>query len=197
MPPLKKMLQRLGWPVHEMPFGQIARELYRRWFKTPPETLEDEKRIGPASAAGIVFALAGEGDFQSLCWTQEPPECREKLVLPREKHLFVREGTEKPHPLPERRKAPRVPGKDLVCWSMGENRTGTGWLVDYSAHGIAFITEKDTAPKVGTALFTQIQNRARRVLDLGDATVVRIETLTPELSLACLRLDAPCPELIS
>jgi hypothetical protein len=194
---LKTMLKRLGWPVQEMSFGQIAQELHRRWFKASPRLFTHENRLGPASATGIVLALAGERDFKSLCWTPDSPECPKDLALPEEKHLFFRKPPPPPHPHPERRKAPRIPGKDLVCWSTGENDAGTGWLVDCSADGIAFITDTDKAPKAGAALVARIQNRASDLLELGDATVARIEPLTPELSLACLRLEVPCPELIS
>ncbi len=193
MQTLKNMLKRLGWPADQMTFRQITRELCRRWFREPAGVLADKTALGAASATGIVVALASEGNLNALRWAGNA-DFVEDAVLPEEKALFLRPPKPEPYFRTERRMAPRIPGKDLVCWSIPEKESGTGWLVDRSDGGIAFITEKEKPLEVGTALLARIENRSCETLDLGAATVVRIETLTPDLSLACLRLEALNPE---
>jgi len=190
---LKNMLKRLGWPADHMSFKQITQELYRRWFDEPPVDLTGERTLGAASAAGIVFALAREGNLKALSWAEPSAGLPEDSLLLEEKALFFRDSKVIPYPHPDRRKASRLPGKDVVCWSIPEKECGTGWLVDSSSGGIAFITEQERSLRVGTDLFAQIQSRDNKILELGSGTVVRLETLTPDLSLVCLRLGAQQP----
>ncbi|PIP35273.1 MAG: hypothetical protein COS92_01265 [Desulfobacterales bacterium CG07_land_8_20_14_0_80_52_14] len=193
---LKNMLKRLGWPADHMSFKEITQELHRRWFQEPTVDLPGKKTLGAASAAGIVFALASEGNLKALSWTEPSADLPEDTLLPEEKALFFRDSKVIPYPHPDRRKVSRIPGKDVVCWSIPEKECGTGWLVDYSSGGIAFITEQDRSLRVGTDLFAKIQSRANNIMELGAGTVVRLETLTPDLSLVCLRLGAQQPEQI-
>ncbi len=187
---LSNILKRLGWPVEEMSFRQIARELYQRWFQSLPDAVDAEKVLGTASATGIVLALANEGGLDALSWSRDSADLNDEAAFSEAKALFFRSFKDKPGSHPERRSAPRKPGKDVVCWTGPGNDSGTGWLVDYSTSGIAFITEKERALQVGTRLWAAIQSRSNKTLRLGKATVVRVEPLTPELSLACLQLES-------
>lgn len=195
---LRNTLRQLGWPVDRMSFKQIAQELYRRWFQAPPDDRDAERTISAASAAGIVVALTCEGNFNAITWEDAASTCRMDPLSPEEKEIFLRDSKKKQIPEKERRRAHRLPGKEIVCWSEPdrEKYSGAGFLVDYSAGGIAFISEKERTPRIGARLLASIRNRTRRSVDLGPATVVRSEVLTSELSLTCLRLEVQRPELI-
>jgi len=192
---LQHLLNRFGWPVDRLSFKQIASELYRRWFHSPPEDADAGDFLSAASAAGIVVALACEENFSALRWPDARPNAQATPVLAEEeKHLFRKPRQEVTPPM-ERRSAQRKPGREIVFWS-GTERGGDGFLVDYSEGGIAFITERERSPQIGVEISAAIRNRFGKTEDLGTAMVVRTEVLTPDLSLTCLRLHQPQPELM-
>ncbi|MFH1102530.1 MAG: hypothetical protein V1714_02020 [Pseudomonadota bacterium] len=187
---LRNTLFKLGWPIDQMSLKQITRELYRRWFTTPHESINIENAGGIAPAAGIIVAMACEGNIDTLIWSQENQIPKEEIVTSDEKNLFLQRKERSSLSCPERRSSPRSPGKDIVRWRAGNDDGALGWLVDYSDNGVAFVIETNRSPQVGTKIMTSILSRSRGLVDLGSAQVVRIEPLNSELSLTCLKLEA-------
>jgi hypothetical protein len=188
-------LRKLSWPVDQMTDEQIANELYRRWFDSQPEGAEElDGTISVAAIKGMFVSMAQEGNLDALCWSVEDhiPEGRLDLELEDEQHLFCREQSEDEIPEHDRRRSKREPAKDFVRWHFAHDQDdgATGWLVDRSAEGIAFIAQVDEVPAEHSEIIPTICSRTEGVLDLGVALVVRIEPLSEELSLVCAQLEA-------
>jgi len=191
---LRERLQRLGWPVDQMTDRQIRCELYRRWFACqPPERMNEEGPLSVASARGVFVAMASEGNLDALCWSAEDPVPEGNLVEPAEQAVFVRSAESERPVREERRRSPRKPARELVYWSEDGSPwlEATGWLVDRSAHGIAFIAEASHAPEIGMQIHPSVHTRDHGVIQAGAATVVRTDPLNPELTLVCAQLDEP------
>jgi hypothetical protein len=135
--------------------------------------------------------MAYEGEFNNLLWSKEERVPEENPVSPEDRKLFLQPAPHEPYPYPypDRRNFPRIPGKDIVRWKTQQDEDALGWLIDYSANGVAFVIESDRSPQVGTTILTSILSRSKGRVDLGLAKVVRIEPLNSELSLTCLQLE--------
>ena len=185
---VRNTLAKLGWPIDHMSDKQITQELYRRWFHAQQD-LDDEDVVSIASATGVVVSMACEGNLDALCWSDEDVSPAEDVVAPEDEEIFLHEPEDEPYPCPDRRESPRSPRRDVVSWHTPYDDGSAGWLVDYSAGGMAFIAESEQAPQLGSAITPSIHSRSQGTIDLGPATVVRIEPLNPELSLVCVQLE--------
>lgn len=186
----RKILEKLGWPVNEMSDSQITRELYRRWFGSKPEDMSAPAPLSVASANGIVVSMASEGNLDALCWSADDQIPVEEVVPAEDEAIYTRRGSgDWPHP--DRRRSKREPARELVCWGRGGEgeAESTGWLVDRSDEGLAFIAPAGQAPQPGDEIFPSIHSRAHGVIEAGLATVVRTEPLNEELTLVCARLQ--------
>ena len=187
---VRKSLQRLGWPVAKMSEKQVKQELYRRWFAQQQDDMDQEGPISVASATGILVSMASSGNLDALCWSHGDAIPVEDVVDEHDGAVFIREPAEGPRPFPERRRSKREPARELVRWRTvyGGPEGSTGWLVDRSAEGLAFIAQTDDAPLPDAEILPSIHTRSSGVIDLGPATVVRTEPLNPELALVCVEL---------
>ncbi len=187
---VRRSLQRLGWPVAEMTERQLKQELYRRWFAQQQDDMDEEGPISVASAKGIFVSMASNGNLDALCWSQGDAIPVEDVVDEYDEAVFIRETADGPRPFPERRRSKREPARELVRWRAvyGGPENATGWLVDRSAEGLAFIAQTDEAPLTNAEILPSIHTRSAGVIDLGPATVVRTEPLNPELTLVCVQL---------
>jgi hypothetical protein len=186
---IRKTLERLGWPVDEMSDRQITQELYRRWFASRPENMSEEAPLSVASARGIIVSMASDGNLDSLCWAEGDRIPLDDVVSAEEKAIYVRrESGGYDHA--DRRRSKREETRDLVHWCLsGEDSAGcTGWLVNRSAEGMAFIAPAAEAPGVGDEIVPSIHSRTQGIIEAGPATVVRIEPLNGELALVCAHL---------
>lgn len=195
MTSVRKVLHSLGWPVARMSDPQIVQELYRRWFAAQPaDADEDDQPISVASAKGIVIHMTREGNLDALCWSPEDRIPAEQVEPQEDEALFSRsDSAVADPPVHERRRSPRRSAKDVVRWraTRGESTSASGWLVDRSGGGIAFIASAGEAPGIGDEITPSILSRNHGLLDLGPATVVRVDPLNTELSLVCAQLEQP------
>ena len=196
MKTVRKTLERLGWPVERMSDRQIKLELYRRWFAHQPDDACDEEPVSVASAKGILVSMTLEGNLDALCWSPGDTIPVQELaahsvVSQADEAAFAPKQLEGPCPHPDRRRWRRELARDFVCWhaSYGLSQDATGWLVDRSAGGIAFIAQADETPAAGAQITPSIHSRSRGVIQLSQATVVRTEPLNPQLSLVCACFD--------
>ena len=138
--------------------------------------------------------MADEGNLDALCWSADEGDVDSDGVALEDSHPF-----ERPSPGDDeeafdesdedRRRSPRVPTSDFVDFVRGaSDDRSSGWLIDASAEGLAFITETKDVPTVGTSILPTIRQRGGGATDLGDATVVRTELLNDTLSLVCAQL---------
>ena len=191
---LRESLGKLGWPTDTMTDRQIKNELYRRWFACqPPEDMNAEGPLSAASARGIFVAMASEGNLDALCWSTPAPEENLVPLEQEEAACFTRVRQPSHPPARERRRSPRHPARELVCWSEEDAPwvEATGWLVDRSAHGLAFIAEARHAPEIGARIHPTVHTRQHGLVPMGNATVVRADPLNPDLTLVCAQLDEP------
>ena len=193
MTSIRSTLGRLGWPVDNMSEKQLKQELYRRWFKSQPaEQWSGEGSVNVASAKGIFVSMATDGNLDALCWAPGDaiPESEEGFVTTEEERIYVREP--KPDTPPdERRRSPRTPAKEMIRWRPAHEDADnvSGWLVDRSANGIAFIVPTEMAPIVGAEITSSVLTRTKGSVNLGIASVVRVDPLNDELSLVCAELQ--------
>lgn len=191
-----KSLKRLGWPIEQMSDRQITQELYRRWFAFQPRMEVPDEPLSVASATGVFVSMADDGNLDALCWCDGDRIPEEDIVSKEEEALFVREDEPDTFPHAERRQAPREPAREMISWWQPDGCTeaATGWLVDRSDNGIAFIAQADDAPQAGAEIMPTIQSRAEGPVETGPVTVVRTEILNDQLTLVCGHLhDAPVP----
>jgi hypothetical protein len=184
------VLKRLGWPVEEMSDRQITQELYRRWFAVSPGDTKEESPLSVASAGGIIASMCSEGNLDALCWSPED-RIPEQDVVPDEDEALYLQGVSESDYHPDRRRSRREPARDLVRWCLsgGEVSVGcTGWLINRSVEGMAFVAPTSEAPQAGEEIVPEIHSRTNGVLEVGPATVVRTEMLNEELTLVCARL---------
>ncbi len=186
---LRKALTRLGWPVDEMTDRQMTQELYRRWFASGADKTEEEGPLSVASARGIVAAMAAEGNLDALCWSKGD-RVRAADVLPDEDRALYSRPESAERTSVERRRSRREAARDLVRWCLSgeESVDCTGWLINRSAEGMAFIASAGEAPEVGAEIVSSIHSRTQGVIETGPATIVRLEPLNEELTLVCARL---------
>jgi hypothetical protein len=189
---LRDTLQRLGWPVDTLTDEDIGRELQRRWFESRQVEPDEEAAASVAVAQGVFHAMAADGNLDALCWSDEAAETDAVLcaevddLLPRPCDADAAEDTSRP----ERRSSPRQPASDFVDFRVDDSACReTGWLVDISANGIAFIADTLSAPRVGSAIEPTVRTREGDRSLLGPAQVVRTELLAEGLSLVCARLE--------
>ena len=187
----RKMLQRLSWPTDEMTDGQIKCELYRRWFALQSEEVDDEAPLSVASARGIFVSLASEGNLDALCWSPEDEIPLHDVVPAEEEALYLRDPDAGDYAGSERRRSQRRAARELVEWTRldREDPPATGWLVDCSAEGLAFLVPADDAPLVGERICPNIHSRTQGLTEVGPTLVVRSEQLNPELTLVCVCLE--------
>ncbi|NLX14498.1 MAG: hypothetical protein GXY44_12710, partial [Phycisphaerales bacterium] len=164
MQTVRKALARLGWPVGSMTDKQIKIELYRRWFASQPEDTETDAPLTMASAGGIFTALAAEGNLDVLGWSPEdvvPSATHVEVLAPSEQALFLRGNEEQDYAGHERRRAAREPARELIGWHspLCNEEASTGWLVDRSATGLAFIAPANAAPVAGQEIIPTLHAR--------------------------------------
>lgn len=184
------VLKRLGWPTEEMSDRQITQELYRRWFAVSSGNLNEEAPLSVASAGGIIASMCSEGNLDVLCWSPDDRIPEEEIIPDEDEALYLQDASGSEYH-PDRRRSQRETARDLVRWCLsgGENSVGcTGWLINRSAEGMAFIAPASEAPHTGEEIVPEIHSRTDGVLRAGPATVVRTEMLNEELTLVCTHL---------
>jgi hypothetical protein len=191
---LRRALHRLGWPIDSLSDEDITRELGRKWFASSPGHPHREDGCGVAAATGIFVSMAREGNLDALCWAdQDDAALLDVFTVDEVSALVERTGRDRTGdecPEPDRRSSPRIPADDLVQYGPPSRSDGaSGWLVDASAKGIAFMAETGDAPAVGTRIFSTIRERGGGTAEFGPATVVRTELLNETLSLVCVQLE--------
>jgi hypothetical protein len=192
MQKVRQSLARLGWPTDQMSDKQLKMELYRRWFASQPtEEMAEEAPVSIASAKGIFASLASEGNLDSLCWSEGDRIPQEEVVSEQERHFFISNPNHGQHDGAERRRSPREPARELIHWHTPwtEGEAMTGWLVNRSATGLAFIVAQEQAPEIDSEIQPCIHSRQQEEIPLGTATVVRTEPLNPELTMVCVQFD--------
>ncbi len=186
-------LERLGWPIDSLSDEEIVQELYARWFAQTSERIDPMPALSFAAANGIVATMANEGNLDALCWGDTDFSSASDPIKASSAPCFGRslcsEGDTQTEPHPERRRALRTPRSDLIRFTSQEtdNEAG-GWLVEASAHGLAFITEGKDVPGIGTRIDSTLCGRENEAIALGPATVVRTELLTDSLGMVCAKL---------
>ena len=190
---VRRLLGRLSWPVEEMTDGQVKAELYRRWFDQYPTEDTGDAPLSIASALGIVVVMTREGNLDALCWSSRDCPPNENVVSEAEGAVVTREPGHPPAGKADRRRSRRQATRDLVTWTdaWGAGSCSTGWLVDRSREGVAFIAQREDAPGVGTEVVPTMCLRTGRRIELGLATIIRSEPLTHDLTLVCAQLDEP------
>ncbi len=192
---LRQNLRRLGWPVDSLSNEEIGREIYRRWSTSYGMQPEPEQRISLAAANGIFVDMADEGNLDGLCWSEEDDPTIPDDLIPDESGLYDRKASPDTDTVPdgtrsERRRSPRAPASDFIDFVIPASSDGaSGWLIDSSTDGVAFITETKDVPKVGSWIIPTIRRRDGQSAELGGATVVRTELLSDILSLVCAQLE--------
>jgi hypothetical protein len=191
---LRQVLHRLGWPVESLSNEQIARELNHRWFGSNTDVPDLEHAVSSATANGIFASMAREGNLDALCWSEG-----DRSVLPEDVAIpevdGIGEGPERDRAAaetfhPDRRRAHREPASDFIDFVVPSSSDGSsGWLVDVSTGGVAFVTETKDAPAVGTRIIPTIRRRDGETTELGSSTVVRTELLTDSRSLVCTQFE--------
>ena len=191
---LRQALHRLGWPVESLSNEQIARELNHRWFGGNADVPDQERAVSNATANGIFASMAREGNLDALCWPEGDDSALPECVAMPGLH-GIEEGPEWDHAAaetfhPDRRRAHREPASDVIDFVVPSSSDGSsGWLVDVSTGGIAFVTETRDAPTVGTRIVPAIRKRDGETTQLGSSTVVRTELLTDSRSLVCAQFE--------
>lgn len=191
---LRRALHRLGWPIDSLSDHDIARELSRRWFASGTGHPQLEDGCGVAAANGIFVSMAREGNLDALCWSGADDAALLGDFTVGEASAPGKGGC-RDHPLDachqaDRRSSLRVPADDLVEFGPPSLSDGaSGWLVDASPKGIAFMAETGDVPAVGTRIFSTIRGRGGDTAEFGPATVVRTELLNETLSLVCVQLE--------
>ena len=184
---LREKLQRLGWPIDSLTDEEISRELQRRWFDNqnlPP----DEGETGVAVAMGVFQAMACDGNLDALCWSEGGLDS--EIDIGEDIEPLIHHSGDGDPPEVERRGAPRQSAADFVdCVVDPSGDRFTGWLVDVSAEGIAFIADTHVSPRVGTGIEPTVRSRTGVCADLGHARIVRTELLAEGLSLVCAQLE--------
>ncbi len=190
MQSLRNALQRLGWPIDLLSDEEIARELYDRWFICCGDPPEPVHTVSCAAARGIFAAMGSEGNLDALCWSEaDDIGTLSDQALEAVRPIEERAPGDVERPEPDRRRSEREPVNDLVNFVAPSSKTSaSGWLIDISAEGIAFIAETQHVPALGSQIIPAIQTRSGDNTELSSATVVRTELLTDALSLVCAQL---------
>jgi hypothetical protein len=191
---LRQALHRLGWPADSLSDDDIARELCRRWFAGSGSYPQSGDRCGVAASSGIFVSMAREGNLDALCWSEEDDAMLlDDYTMGEVSALSKRGCQDHPQdecPQPDRRSSPRVPADDLVEFGQSSpSDSASGWLVDASSKGMAFMAETTDVPALGTRILSTICKRDGVTTQFGPATVVRTELLNATLSLVCVQLE--------
>lgn len=193
MDELRRVLQRLGWPVESLSDEEIVGHLTDKWYAGPGRRREGARPVGLAAAIGILASMANDGNLDALCWPAEnaaraPDDLGAgelgALGAPRQ-----RRGPSGEAPRLDRRRSRRASARDVLDFvNLDSSETSTGFLVDVSAAGVAFIAENKDVPPVGSRIAPTIHRQTGESTELGWATVVRTELLSDFLSLVCAEL---------
>ncbi len=175
---LRGSLERLGWPVETLSDEKLTDELYRRWVACGDERIEPEREISVAAAHGIFDDMAKEGNLDALCWQEVdvsdfgddaawvepgPIHARDQQDSGRVEIDYI-----------ERRESTRTKAADIIRFGDSTSPNGaSGWLVDVSVDGIAFIAETDDVPAIGAQISSTNQRRRRDSTEVGGATEIR------------------------
>jgi hypothetical protein len=193
MEELRAILRRLGWPVGSLSDEEIASHLADKWYARTGLRQDQVRPGGLAPALGILAAMANEGNLDALCWSadDEVPEAERDGGEFGALGIRSKQGRPGSEPVePDRRSSRRGPARDLIDFvDTDSSEAATGFLVDVSATGLAFIAETTNAPSVGARIAPTIHRRRGGTTELGCAIVVRTELLSDVLSLVCARLD--------
>ena len=193
MQQLRTSLARLGWPIDSLSDQEVGRELYHRWFEACPNQQERERTVGIAALKGIFASFAAEGNLDALGWsTDEPPGLPEDVVAlepdPFELPTSGEPASRDPE-APERRSAPRHARSELIEWkSIAEGSGSSGWVLDQSADGLAFVVDAQQAPPLGAEVSLTVHARTGEQ-EVQSARVVRTELLRHALGLVCVRFE--------
>jgi hypothetical protein len=131
--------------------------------------------------------------LDALCWTSSAAPVAEPESVCQDWPSFDRRESGPGQPGYERRRSSRQRAKDFVTWSCEDDleTEATGWLICRAAEGIAFITETNTVPKPESTIHVRVHSRFGGILNLGKATVVRLEMMNEILTLVCVELEQP------
>ncbi len=189
----RRALYRLGWPIDSLSDEDIVRELSSRWFASNAYYPQSEDGCSIAAASGMFVGMAREGNLDALCWSEEDDATLLDDFTVGEASALgkrgFRECLQDDCPKPDRRSSPRVPVDDLVEFvPPSPSDSASGWLVDVSAKGIAFMAETGDVPAVGTSILSTIRRRDGETEEFGPATVVRTELVNETLSLVCVQI---------
>jgi hypothetical protein len=189
---LRETLQRLGWPVDSLSDDDIGRELQRRWFESNGAGAGEIVVTSIAAARGVFHTMAADGNLDALCWSADGEDT--EMTLDTDQDILAAwmhpRRTHRPPHLPDRRSSPRQPASDFVEFVCADwDIRATGWLVDVSAEGIAFIADARSAPAIGLSITPTVRRRSGSTTALGAAIVVRREFLDDGLILVCAKLE--------
>jgi hypothetical protein len=191
----RSVLGRLGWPIDSLSDDEIIQRLYARWFDQSNERPDPLPAPSFVAAQGIVATLASEGNLDALCWcdgdlacASDPGNVVEASPFGRSQADVRAARTNGPRG-EERRRSRRTHRSDVIRFRIpGSAAEGGGWLLDSSGHGLAFITELQSAPRIGTIIQPALMGRQHGVQEFGEAVVVRTELLSNSLGLVCAQL---------
>ena len=186
----RHLLRRLGWPTERLSGEEIASELRRRWLEACPGQTPDEP--GPAAPEDVVSEMAKTGNLDALCWPVENGAGEtEELAIDRDNSGERRCCGSIPYGTtePDRRRSSRRHMRDRIDFTIPSlAKSASGWLVDASENGLAFIVMTPNTPPIGTHIHSSIRRRNGKTPEPGVATVVRTELLNECLTLVCAQL---------
>ncbi len=190
MEALRAVLKRLGWPVDVLSDSQINDELFRRWFRMATNIEQPALLSGSASAVGVVAATARLGNLDALCWVESTEELAADdpcFDHPDLLQTFLADKWDPPEfDSVERRSCPRTQASEYVeFFDQSAARRSSGWLVDVSDEGAAFIVEFGDVPAVGAEVAVTLRLQTGVVEEPRLVRVVRTECLTENLALVC------------
>ena len=192
---LRKILSRVSWPVDALSDEDIAFELYRRWFTNIADTDESEYIPSGATAYGIYESVATSGNLDALCWAENTNREFSNEATDEELEAFSviprRQGPHEEVTFLERRKSPRKEaGEYIDLVELVSTRRFSGWLIETSADGTAFVAQTRDVPSLGTRLAAIVKKQKGGSLESALVTVVRTECLSDSLSLVCAHCSA-------
>ena len=192
---LRKILSRLGWPVDALSDEDIAFELYRRWFADIVDTDKSAYVPSGATAYGIYESVATSGNLDALCWAENTNREFSNEATDEELEAFSviprRQGPQEKVTCIERRKSPRKEaGEYIDLVELISTRRFSGWLIETSADGTAFVAQTEDVPALGARLAAIVKKQDGGTLESALVTVVRTECLSDSLSLVCAHCSA-------
>ncbi|MBU0719238.1 MAG: PilZ domain-containing protein [Planctomycetes bacterium] len=186
----RHLLHRLGWPTERLSDKEIASELRRRWLEGCPGQTADDS--GPATAEDVVSEMATAGNLDALCWPMDNGSTATAALGAVKDNSGEHGGCGSiPYGVtePDRRRSSRGPTRDRIDFTIPSlARSASGWLVDASENGIAFIVMTPHTPPIGTHIHSCLRRRKGMTPEPRIATIVRTETLNECLTLVCAQL---------